>query len=341
MNMMFGEALTLTIFGESHGQAVGGVLNGLPGGLPIDMEAIASLLQHRRPGVNGLVTPRNEADEITWLSGVRRDQDSLRTAGTPLAFMTYNTNVRSQDYASIVDVPRPGHADITQQMRYGSAAVLAGGGHSSGRLTWPFVAAYGLVLPLLTHAGISARARMVCVGTEESPQGMVNAIAAAQESGDGIGSQVALHIEGVPAGWGTPHRLGIESQMSAQLFAIPGVKAVEFGDGVSLAYARSSEVNDRPLSATTRASNHLGGIEGGISTGMPIDVRVTFRPPASIKKQQTSIDLRTDEAVSIEVTGRHDPCLGVRGAVVVEAVGALVMADLWVQHNGMHAWSHT
>ena len=349
-----------TIFGESHGPAIGVTLEGVPAGLELDMDFIRSELARRAPGQNAMTTARKEADEPQILSGVFEG----KTTGTPLCAVIFNTDTRSKDYAKLKNLPRPGHADYTGFVRYHGCNDYRGGGHFSGRLTAPLCIAGGVALQILSRRGIHIGAHIrsianvedrpfqplgepleVLAGVKRAPfpvleeragERMRAAILQAREAGDSVGGVVECIAQGVPVGLGNPMFQGLESQLSAALFAIPAVKGVEFGSGFGAARMRGSEHND-PFVAedgTIRTkTNHAGGILGGISSGMPILFRAAFKPTPSIAQKQHTVRLSTGTEEDLQITGRHDPCIVPRAVPVVEAVTALVLLDALLDRN--------
>ncbi len=358
----FGHSLTLTLFGESHGPAVGAVLDGLAPGIFIDEAYIASEMEKRR-AVGALSTPRSEADQVEFLSGVYNGY----TTGTSLCFIIRNTNTRSADYEKIQNIPRPGHADFTGKIKYRGFADPRGGGHFSGRLTAPLVAAGAICRGLLQNQGILLGSHLFsCAGIEDAllPEGeealrsalsllnekdfavlddeigeeMQSAILAAKEEGDSVGGVLEAAVSGLPAGLGEPFFGSVESQLAALLFSIPAVKGVEFGLGFGFAYLHGSQANDAFAlqdGLVRTATNLNGGLNGGITNSMPLIVRAVVKPTSSISKAQSSVDLSTGEAVTLSTKGRHDPCILHRARAVADAVIAFGLCDLFGQHYGV------
>lgn len=348
-----GTRLRTTLFGESHGPGVGAVLDGMPAGLPIDTSLLAADMALRRPG-GELASARGEPDTVTFLSGVHQGA----ATGTPLCLWIPNTDARPQDYEALQG-PRPGHADWTQHLASGGHADLRGGGFHSGRITAPMVAAGSLARGILAPRGIEVGACLVQAGLATAPQPTTGAadvaraaadsplrvvdtaaearlrqtIDAARRAKDSLGGIVAFVADGVPPGWGNPHVAGLEGLLAQAFFAIPGVKAVEFGHGIVASAMQGSAHND-PFQGATKAtgglapaSNHAGGILGGRSTGAPLWGRVAFKPAASIAQTQQTAAWEGG-TVAMSVQGRHDPCIAVRGVAVVAACARLVLADL-------------
>ncbi len=351
MSSTYGENLKLSIFGQSHGAAIGMTLDGIPAGLAVDTEALQQFLNRRAPGQNDWSTPRKEEDRPEFLSGL---VDGF-TCGAPIAAIIQNSNTRSGDYANLKSVPRPGHADFTAQIKYGGFQDASGGGHFSGRLTAPLCIAGGLCKQWLEEMGIRIGAHINQIGTvydnpfdsvhpdldavsdsfptldEASAEDMMDLIAAAKKDGDSIGGVIECAVTGLPAGIGESMFGGIESKIAAICYGIPAVKGVEFGAGFDVATIRGSESNDSFIvkdGRITTETNVCGGILGGISNGMPIIFRVAIKPTPSIAKPQKSVNLKTMEEVTLEIKGRHDPCIVPRAVPVVEAAAAIAIYDL-------------
>lgn len=310
-----------TIFGESHGPAVGVLLQHVPPGLAVDEDFLRGQLL-RRMGGGILSTARHEPDEVEFLSGVFEG----KTTGMPLCAVVRNRDVRPADYAALRHTPRPGHADYTAFVRSGGCCDYRGGGHFSGRLTAPLVAAGALAQTWL-------REKHIAVAAEIVDEAALRARAkAAREAGDSVGGQIRCTVTGIPAGVGGPDWPdAVESEIARHVFAIPAVKAVAFGAGESFASMRGSEAND-PLrtdgSRVWTETNHSGGINGGVTNGMPIVFTVTFRPTPSIARAQRTVDLKRMENTTVAVQGRHDPCVVFRAAPAVEAAAALALCHL-------------
>ena len=321
----YGDRFRFTIWGQSHGPAVGVTMEGLPAGFAIDFEELQRFLDRRAPGQAG-ATPRKEADRPEFLSGLVGGV----TCGAPVTALIRNENTRSGDYDNLKSIPRPGHADYTAWVKYGDARDAAGGGPFSGRLTAPLCIAGGICLQLLAPMGITVSARLVRVGGETDPEKFMDAIEAARAAGDSVGGVVECAVSGVPAGVGEPMFDGLENRIAGAVFGIPGVKGLEFGSGFAGAALRGSQNND-PFyvedGAVRTRTNNAGGILGGISTGMPIVFRAAFKPTPSIAKPQQSVDLRTMRETELTVHGRHDPCIALRAVPVVEAAAAVAIYD--------------
>ena len=321
----YGDRFRFTIWGQSHGPAVGVTMEGLPAGFAIDFEELQRFLDRRAPGQAG-ATPRKEADRPEFLSGLVGGV----TCGAPVTALIRNENTRSGDYDNLKSIPRPGHADYTACVKYGDARDAAGGGPFSGRLTAPLCIAGGICLQLLAPMGITVSARLVRVGGETDPEKFMDTIEAARAEGDSVGGVVECAVSGVPAGVGEPMFDGLENRIAGAIFGIPGVKGLEFGSGFAGADLRGSQNND-PFyvedGAVRTRTNNAGGILGGISTGMPIVFRAAFKPTPSIAKPQQSVDLRTMTETTLAVRGRHDPCIALRAVPVVEAAAAVAIYD--------------
>lgn len=347
MSNLFGHNFRIMTFGESHGPALGVVVDGLPAGLKVPIESIQRDLDRRRPGGSIYVSSRQEPDQVEILSGLTLEG---RSNGAPLTMLVRNVNARSRDYDEISRKFRPGHADWTYFRKYGLQP-QPGGGRSSGRETVARVAAGAVARLLLSPLGLTASAYTVAVGgvrveniepdfAELDPLRFADRdlaprahqeVEMALSEGDSVGSVVEVVVTGVPAGWGEPVFDKLESVLGQAFLSIGAVRAVEFGEGLALAAMRGSEAND-PLGPDGPLSNRHGGIMGGISTGLPIVVRLYIRPTPSIAKEQHSITLG-GQATSIETKGRHDPCLAPRLAPVAEAMALICLADFHLEPN--------
>ena len=342
-----------SIFGESHGPAIGVVLEGVPPGLALDLDAVRFDLSRRAPGKNALSTPRREADEPRVLSGLFEG----RTTGAPLCAVIENTDTRSGDYARTKDLARPGHADYPAHVRYGGFQDYRGGGHFSGRLTAPLVFAGGVARQLLAQKDVYVGAHIstiygvnddaledweslrACAAkdfpvlSDEKGAEMREAILEAKNEQDSVGGAIECGVFGLPAGLGAPDfGQNAEGIFAKYLFAVPAVKAVAFGAGTAFALMRGSEAND-PLfvddDGSIRAEqNCAGGINGGITNGMPLVFEATLRPTPSIARQQFTVDLAKGENAVLELQGRHDPCVVHRAVPVIEAAAALAACEL-------------
>ena len=363
MKNTFGSAVTVTIFGESHGDAIGVVIDGLAAGLVVDRDLIAHQLTLRRPA-GKISTARREQDEYQLVSGVYNN----RTTGAPVTILIPNEDTRSGDYTT--EIARPGHADYTAECKYHGAQDGRGGGHFSGRITAALVAAGALVLPTLRANGIDIGTHIArCAGVTDASfslvypyetsavraqikelshapfavidatagEQMMKAIEAAKQEGDSVGGILETAIVGLPAGLGEPWFDSMESTLSHALFSIPAVKGVEFGSGFAMADMKGSEANDAFRIVDDRivtATNHNAGINGGISNGMPILLRCAVKPTPSIAKTQPTVDFIHHREVDYPGKGRHDPCIVHRARVVVDSVCALVLMDLITQRYG-------
>ena len=323
--------MTYTVFGESHGPAIGVVVSGLPSGVLLDIDAIGAEMARRAPGKDRTSTARKEPDVPEILSGVFEG----KTTGTPLAAIIRNTDTRSGDYSKLKDLPRPGHGDYAGFVRYAGYNDYRGGGHFSGRLTAPLVFAGAVAKQILAERGITVSSRISMLGGVKDPtdQQVDDIILAARDDGDSVGGCIACAVSGLPAGFGAPD-LGenAEGIFAKHLFAVPAVKAVAFGAGAAFALMRGSEAND-PLYVDEDGSvkgeqNCAGGINGGITNGMPLVFEATLRPTPSIARTQFTVDLAKRENAVLELTGRHDPCVVHRAVPVIEAAAALAACEL-------------
>lgn len=357
MSSTYGENLKLSIFGQSHGAAIGMTLDGIPAGLTVDLEELQAFLNRRAPGQNDYSTPRKEEDRPEFLSGVLNGF----TCGAPIAAIIRNTNTRSGDYANLKDCPRPGHADYTAQIKYGGFQDPAGGGHFSGRLTAPLCVAGGLCKQWLAARGIRVGAHIAAiagipdtpfdplnpqldgVGTDfpvldtDAGEQMRRAVAEARMAQDSLGGIVECAVTGLPAGLGEPMFGGVEGRIAQLVYGIPAVKGVEFGVGFEAANLRGSQNND-PFrmedGKVITATNHCGGILGGITNGMPLLFRAAIKPTPSISQVQQSVSLSRGENQDLIVKGRHDPCIVPRAVPVVEAAAAIAIFDLLLDAVG-------
>lgn len=356
MSNSIGKIFKVTSFGESHGKCTGAVVDGCPAGLELDHEFTQSELNRRRPGQSSLTTPRNEIDRVEILSGVFNG----RTTGAPILMITWNQDRDSAKYHQMKDTPRPGHADYTARVRYSGYNDYRGGGRFSGRVTAGFVMAGSVAKQLLNTVGVAVHAYTKQVGDVESPpltrgeitggaecnpvrcphretaEQMMKTIHEARDAGDSVGGVVECQAYNVPAGVGQPVFDTLEGDLSKAFFAIPAVKAVEFGAGAAFAHMKGSESND-PFTLVggevRTESNNAGGILGGVSNGMPIVTRLTFKPTPSIRLPQKTVNLHTLKEEEIRIEGRHDPCIVPRAVPVVENVMAIVLADHLLQRG--------
>ena len=355
MASQFGERLRVSVYGESHGIGIGALVDGFPAGEAIDFERLMRFMERRQGGRNALSTARKEPDIPEFVSGVLDG----KTNGFPLCIRIANTNTRSGDYNNLALKPRPSHADYSAYVKWHGHADMRGGGHFSGRLTAPLCAAGGIALQMLERRGIFVGAHLSSVGairddafpmqpepalfaeiaskefpviSDEKGEGMQQEILAAREALDSVGGAIECMILGLPAGLGNPMFDGIENRLARVLFGIPAVKGVEFGDGFALSEMRGSAAND-PFSADSQGNiitktNRNGGILGGITTGMPVRFRVGIKPTPSIAQQQETVLLPEATGTTIEIKGRHDPCIAQRAVPVIEAAAALTVLDV-------------
>lgn len=354
MSSRMGNTVTVEVFGESHARAIGMTLEGLPAGVRIDEEKLHAFMARRAPGRDATATARREADTPQFLCGVR---DGV-TTGAPITAIIENTDTRSADYSALCTRPRPSHADYTAYVKYGGHNDLRGGGHFSGRLTAPLCIAGGIAMQLLEAHGVTVGAHVSRIAgiadtpydaenltaaalraaagkdfptlSDEAGIAMRDAILAARADSDSVGGVVECGATGLPAGLGDPMFDGMENRLAAAIFGIPAVRGVEFGAGFAAADLRGSEHNDPFYFAggeVRTRRNNSGGIQGGITNGMPLLLRAAFKPTPSIAKEQDTVDLATGENVKLTIAGRHDPCVVVRAVPVVEAVTALVLLD--------------
>lgn len=350
----WGRHIRLSLFGESHGEAVGIVIDNLPPGFAIDMDAVRGQMARRAPGRAPWSTPRWESDEVRILSGVA----SGRTTGAPVCASIENTNAHSTDYDAIRHTPRPGHADWPAFAKYGGHADMRGGGHFSGRLTAPLLFAGAVAMQLIGAHGIVIGSHMMSIADivddsfdpvavdavvlrqlaqnpfpvlNSSVSGpMIESIMTAGEQGDSVGGIVETAAVGVPAGLGSPFFESMESRVASLVYAIPAVKSVSFGTGAAISRMRGSSANDAyhmDAGEVRTLTNHNGGILGGITTGMPIVLQAAIKPTPSISVEQRTVDLKEKKDTGIAIRGRHDPCIVPRALPVIEAALALCILD--------------
>lgn len=314
----FGRIFRITILGESHGPAVGIVLDGCPAGIPIDKEDFNEDFIRRKSGAPG-TTPRLEPDDPEIMSGVLNGF----TTGTPIGIIIKNKNTRSSDYSNVAEVPRPGHTDFVASIKFAGFADFRGGGHFSGRLTTGLVAA-GVIAKKIIKP-VHCRADLIEAGGISDINKAVNQ---ALKEKDSVGGIVECRITNVPLGLGEPFFDSVESVLSHLAFSIPAVKGIEFGSGFEAAKMRGSDHNDKLISVEGQtATNHAGGINGGISNGNEILFRVAVKPTSSIARTQQTMNIKTGEMVDLAIDGRHDTCIALRVPVVLEACAAIVIAD--------------
>lgn len=320
----FGKIFRISVFGESHGTSVGVIIDGCPAGLPLVFSDFEADFNRRRSGAKG-TTPRKEADIPRIMSGVFNDY----TTGAPLTIFFENTNTRSRDYAALHDTPRPGHADFVATKKFGGYEDYRGGGHFSGRLTLAIVAAGVIAKKLLGRVEVGAS--ILEVGGNPNIE---EAIDEAVEKQDSLGGIVECRATNMPVGLGEPFFDSVESVLSHMLFSIPAIKGVEFGSGFAAAKMWGSEHNDKFISVEGKTgTNYAGGINGGISNGNELVVRVAVKPTSSTHQKQRTINTKTGEMIDLEIEGRHDTCIALRVPVVVEAATAIVLADFMIQEG--------
>ncbi len=332
MKNTIGNSLTVTLFGESHGAAIGAVIDGMPSGIAVDEDFIASQLYRRRPK-DQTSTPRQEKDEFSILSGVFEGH----TTGTPICITIPNQDTKSKDYGEMQYKMRPSHADYTANCRYGGWQDFRGGGHFSGRITAALVAAASLVIPALNKKGIKINTNILNIGGETDKEKMREKILEARQDGDSVGGTLETVVEGMPTGVGEPWFDTVEGMLSHAIFSIPAVKGIEFGLGFKFADKMGSDANDQMYvdgDVVKCYTNNNGGILGGITNGMPIVFRTAIKPTPTIAKEQKTVDISTMSDTTLAAHGRHDPCIVHRAAVVVESVTALVIADMLASKFG-------
>lgn len=357
MSSTCGERFRFTIFGQSHGDSIGVTIEGIPAGMTLDMDRLQAFLTRRAPGNSAASTSRKEADTPKFLSGLVGNT----TCGAPLTAIIENTNTRSGDYAELRDCPRPGHADYPAQVKYGGFQDVAGGGHFSGRLTAPLCIAGGICLQLLRQLGVTVAAHIQSIEAvqderfdpvevsvaqlqsllekdfpvlRDSAAGeMINAALQAKAQQDSVGGVIECAALGLPAGWGDPMFSGIENRIAQAVFGIPAVRGIEFGTGFAAAAMRGSAHNDAYYmdgDVVRTRSNHHGGVLGGITTGMPLVFRAAVKPTPSIAQAQESVSLSRGQSRTLEIRGRHDPCIVQRAVPVVEAAAAVALYDAYL-----------
>ncbi len=357
MKNTFGNNLTLTLFGESHGEAIGCVLDGMAPGIKVDRAYIDRMLTLRKPK-GRISTSRHEPDNYRILSGVYEDH----TTGTPICIMIENSDFRSGDYAALNVIPRPGHADLTAGYKYHGYQDYRGGGHFSGRITAPIVAAGAITMQALESKDIYIGTHIASMGDikdrdftdyisdieslydrdfpvldEAVGDKMRSYIEQAASEGDSVGGILRTAVIGCPAGIGEPWFDSMESMLSHAIFSIPAVKGVSFGDGFDLSKMRGSMANDPYRMSGERVittTNHNGGINGGITNGMPIEFSTVIKPTPSIYKEQDSVNIKENANTTLKIEGRHDPAIIHRARIVVDAMTALTVADMLITHYG-------
>ena len=328
----FGRKFRVTIFGESHGEKIGVTLDGVPAGLELSEQDFGNDILRRKSGAKG-TTPRMEADRPEIVSGIYEDH----TTGAPLTILFSNTDTHSSDYSLFAAMPRPGHADLTAAMKWDDRQDPRGGGHFSGRLTLPIVAAGVVAKKMIEDTTIldgtplrqdGINARIIQLGGLDDETMWQEAIDLAVKEGDSLGAVIECTVDVPDPGYGEPFWDSVESVIAHAVFAIPGVRGIEFGDGFKAAGMKGSEHND-PIGPDGRPTkNGAGGVNGGITNGAPVVFRVAFKPTSSIRKPQHTFNFETGGMAVLEVPGRHDACFALRAPVVVEAMAAIALADL-------------
>ena len=358
MSSEFGNRIRISVFGESHGTAIGVVMTGLPAGEEIDMEKLSAFLERRRGGKGKTTTARAEADVPEFVSGVTNG----KTNGFPLCAVIRNADTKSKDYEALLKTPRPGHADFTAHEKWNGMADMRGGGHFSGRLTAPICVAGGIAKQILERKGVFVGAHALEIAgvkdeafplfpektlfeeialkktpviNESAGEEMLKCIENAREKLDSVGGVAEVSITGLPNGLGNPMFDGVENRLAQVFFGIPAVKGVEFGSGFASSRMTGSENNDEFYfdedgNVKTR-TNHAGGILGGITTGMPVTARLAFKPTPSIARVQNTVNFATQENTTLEIGGRHDPCVVIRAIPVCEAAAAVCALDLMLE----------
>ncbi len=346
-----GAKLCLSLFGQSHSEAIGMTLDGLPAGLPVDTDALQRFLDRRAPGRTAWSTPRKESDVPEFLCGLK---DGV-TCGAPLTAILRNRNTAPKDYDNLRVLPRPGHADYTAQVRHRGFQDRSGGGHFSGRLTAPLCVAGGIALQALRQRGITVDARILQIADvrDDSPftesvadrlfpasdercgERMAAAIEDARSAGDSVGGVIECIARGFPAGLGAPFFDSAESRLAHMVFSVPAVRGIEFGNGFAAALLRGSENNDAfcigPDGQVSTETNRAGGILGGITVGTPICFRAAIKPTPSVSVPQQSVNLETMRPETLRIQGRHDPCIVPRAVPVMEAAAAIVLYDMLLE----------
>lgn len=358
MSAVWGRNFTVTIFGESHGAALGAVVDGLPAGLAVNMDKLRQEAARRAPGKSDVSTQRREADDFEILSGIFNG----RVTGAPLAFIIRNGGTRSADYERTKTLMRPSHADYTAHVKYGGSADYRGGGHFSGRVTAPLTIAGALARQYLETKGVEIAAHIKSIASiddarpddmnelkaasrelfpvldKAAGERMRRAITDAAADGDSVGGIVECMAWGIPAGLGEPFFDSVESTLSHLLFSVPAVKGVEFGIGAAFATMRGSDANDAFMvenGEIRTTTNNNGGALGGITNGMPLSFSAVIKPTPSIARRQNTVDISTGENAEIEIVGRHDPCIVPRAVPVIEAVCAVALTDLFITAQKM------
>lgn len=355
MSSTYGDKIKISVFGESHGNGIGVVIDGLPAGVKIDMDSVMTQMSRRAPGKDRTATPRKESDLPKVLSGMLGDT----LTGAPLCAVIENTNTRSGDYGNLLSCPRPGHSDYTAFVKYNGANDIRGGGHFSGRITAPIVFAGSICRQILAQKGIKIAAHINSIGNvcdepfnpvsiddalidrlnlssfalvdNSVEEKMRSVVEDARMSLDSVGGTIECAVTGIEAGIGEPMFDGVEGVIAKAVFGVPAIKGIEFGKGFELSKMRGSQSND-PFryndGKVVTETNNCGGILGGITNGMPIIFRAAVKPTPSIAQKQKSVDLQKKENAELEIHGRHDPCIVPRAVPVIEAVTAIAIANL-------------
>lgn len=355
MSSTYGDRIKISVFGESHGNGIGVVVDGLPAGVKIDMDKVLVHMARRAPGKDKTATPRLEKDFPNVLSGMLDDT----LTGAPLCAVIENTNTRSGDYSNLLSCPRPGHSDYAAFVKYNGANDIKGGGHFSGRITAPIVFAGAVCRQILEQKGIKIAAHIASIGSVEderfnpveiedelierlnlsafalidssAEQKMRDEVEKARTSLDSVGGTIECAVTGIGAGFGNPMFDGVEGVIAKAVFGVPAIKGIEFGKGFELSQMRGSQSNDsfryKDGSVVTE-TNNMGGILGGITNGMPVIFRAAVKPTPSIAQKQKTVDLQKKENAELEIHGRHDPCIVPRAVPVVEAVTAIAVINM-------------
>ena len=360
MSSQFGKILKISIFGQSHSPAIGVCIDGLSAGIKPDMDELKTFMKRRAPGWSGVSSARQEEDNPEIISGLVNNV----SCGAPLTVIIRNSDIRSGDYNEIRDLPRPSHADYTAYVKYKGNADYAGGGHFSGRLTAALCAAGGLCLQILREKGIDVCAHILQIGSarddffdpvnissqdfakvrcnsmpvlkQEAGDVMIRQILDAKEAGDSVGGIIECAVRGLPAGIGDPIFEGMENRIAGAVFGIPGVKGLEFGNGFECAALKGSRNNDSFYMDGDKIStrtNNSGGIQGGITNGMPLIFRAAIKPTPSINMEQESVSLSRRENAVLKVKGRHDPCIVPRAVPCIEAAAAIAIYDAYLNRE--------
>ncbi|MEE0856723.1 MAG: chorismate synthase [Ruminococcus sp.] len=355
MSSTYGEKIKISVFGESHGNGIGVVIDGLSAGAEIDMDGVLAQMKRRAPGRDKTATPRKESDLPEVLSGML----GSTLTGAPLCAVIRNTNTKSGDYSNLLECPRPGHSDYTAFIKYGGANDIRGGGHFSGRITAPLVFAGSICRQLLEKRGIKIAAHIKSIGgvndkafepteisdklidrlnsssfaliDEDREEAMRTEVESARKSLDSIGGTIECAVTGLTPGIGEPMFDGVEGVIAKAVFGVPAVKGIEFGKGFELAKMRGSQSNDPFVYMDGRVvteTNNCGGILGGITNGMPVIFTAAIKPTPSIAQKQRTVNLETGENTELEIRGRHDPCIVPRAVPVIEAVTAIALINL-------------